>query len=234
MQMTLEAAAEKHGQVVDYRKLGKRLLISDQAVKRRIKDLETEGIIRLLPPFRQIDGKKIIKRAKLYIRNPESLKSLIPERAEKNQETQGSAIEKIIERESLRYPFSRFYHYSKYSGLSVDLVVERGDYCFGLLCNLSDSFRMCNQKPLRSAIKDGVIQRGIVLHSYYQAFFVSRYILAVPLAVFLAAYEDWTKENSNNYDLQFLMRWVNIAQCTYELPMIFRQCALTSSSRKEA
>lgn len=149
MQRTLEAVAEQHGQIVDYRKLGRRLRISEQAAKRRVKILEKEGIIRLLPPLRRIDGKRIIRRAKLYIRIPQRLKSLIPGTAEKHQDAKGLVIEKIIERESIRYPFSRFYHYSKYSGLSVNLVVERGDYCFGILFNLSDSFRMCNDRPLR-------------------------------------------------------------------------------------
>jgi len=165
LQATLEAIAEQHGHVVDYKSLGQRLHISNQAAKRRVLALKAEGLVLLLPALGKIVGKKRVKRPKLYLRNIGRLSSLIPQSVAEYKKIQGSLIEEIIKQERLRYPSSRFFHYSKYSGLTVDLIVERAEYIFGIQFNLPDSNYMRSHRPICSAVMEGVAKRGFVLHS---------------------------------------------------------------------
>ncbi len=85
LQTTLKATAEQHGQIVDYTKLGQRMLISSVAAKQRVKRLEAEDLVLLLPALGKIAGKKRVRRPRLYLRN---------------KKMQGSHIEEIIKQES--------------------------------------------------------------------------------------------------------------------------------------
>ena len=211
LQATLEAIAEQHGHVVDYKSLGQRLHISNQAAKRRVLALKAEGLVLLLPALGKIVGKKRVKRPKLYLRNIGRLSSLIPQSVAEYKKIQGSLIEEIIKQERLRYPSSRFFHYSKYSGLTVDLIVERAEYIFGIQFNLPDSHYMRSHRPICSAVMEGVAKRGFVLHSSYCAFFAGWDVVALPYPVFLSTYEQWTEEKKRNQDMRIFMRWINIA-----------------------
>ena len=170
LQTTLKATAEQHGQIVDYTKLGQRMLISSVAAKQRVKRLEAEGLVLLLPALGKIAGKKRVRRPRLYLRNIEGLSD--------NKKIQGSHIEEIIKQEKLRHPSSRFFHYSKYTGLTVDLIVERAEYRFGIQLNLPDSNYMRSHRPICSTVMEGVAKRGFVLHSSCRAFFAGRDVIA--------------------------------------------------------
>lgn len=204
LQATLEAIAEQHGHVVDYKMLGQRLLISNHAARRRVQAFEEEGLVLLLPALGKIAGKKRVRRPRLYLRNIEGLSDA--------KKIQGSYIEEIIKQEKLRHPSSRFFHYSKYSGLTVDLIVERAEYRFGIQLNLPDSNFMSSHRPICSTVMEGVAKRGFVLHSPYRAFFAGRNVIALPFPIFLSRYEQLTEEKKRIQDMRIFMRWINVAQ----------------------
>jgi len=216
LQAILKAIAEQHGHTVDYQRLGQRLSISNQAAERRVHALEAEGLVFLLPALGKIVGKKRVKRPKIYLRNIEKLSSIIPRSVSENKKIQGSLVEEIIRQERLLYPSSRFFHYSKYSGLTVDLIVdriiERADYRFGIQFNLPHSSHMRSHRPICSAVMEGVAKRGFVLHPPYRAFFAGRNVIALPFPIFLSIYEQVTEEKKRMQDMRIFMRWINIAQ----------------------
>jgi len=188
LRTTLKATEEQHGQIVNYTKLGRKLLISAVAAKQRVKCLEEEGLVLLLPALTKSTNKKRVTSARLYL--------------------QGSPIEEIINQEELRHPSSRFFHYTKYSGLTVDLIVERAEYRFGIQINLPDSNYMRSHRPICSAVMEGVVKRGFVLHSYYRAFFSRRDVVAFPFLIFLSLYEELTEEKKSIQDMRIFMRWI--------------------------
>ena len=197
LEKTLEAVAQQHGGLLDFGKLGQCMGISGTAAKQRIAGLEAAGLVRLLPAPCRAGEKKNVRKPRLFLKQCREIRATL--------------IEEIMARERLVHPSSRFFHYTKYSGLSVDLIVERADYRIGIQFNVPPRYSFGRYRSLRFAVRKRVIERGFVLHYTYSAFFTGRGTMAVPLLPFLSAYEHWTDGAKRIRDLRILMCWINAA-----------------------
>jgi hypothetical protein len=206
---TLMAVAAQCGMPVNYQKLANDLCITAAAAKLRIRKLTGMDMIALLPAYQRGDNSNRAKGDAVCLKHVDGLICRYPQLKAKLPKPCALSIPRIIERESRRFPGSRFSHHRSYSGSGVDLIVQRGEYHFGITILPLTSFTRRNVGILRSAVVQGFLQRGFVLYPSYRAFFIGRNILAVPTPVFLATYDYWTNAESDNADFRLLSRWVN-------------------------
>jgi len=206
---TLMAVASQCGGPVNHRKIAQKLSIAGSAVELRIRKLADMDLIVLLPALRDETNTNRVKADKVYLKHPDALLCRFPQLKEKLEDPRALPVARIHEKESRQYPQSRFYHYASYSGSSVDLVVQRGAYRFGITILDRMWFTKRNVGILRSTVKEGTLRRGFVLYPTYRAYFVGRDILAVPTPIFLATYDYWTDPANTNTDFRLMTGWIN-------------------------
>ncbi len=203
IQRTLRAIATQHGEPVNYAALGRNLGLSDRAARCRIQDLVAQGLVLLLPAYTNGVEKKRRKLPRIYLRRANPVVALL---APSVKETE---IEALFQLEKRHHRDARLFHYSTYPGLGVELVVERARYRFGILCVQSEYFRRSRVKWLPRARREGIIQRGFVLHPGQRGFYAGRDVIAFPRKIFVNIYDEITHEGITNTELHLYLRWIN-------------------------
>jgi len=196
----IEAIRPLQGQPLRGTALARRLGVSCCRLWTVIELLESRGILYTLPawcppPLRP--GKRVARSPVVYLRErqarePEerllSYESCSPE-AEVS--FRGRMIDQIIRHERARSPASRFGHYSTPAMSRAALIVATPMITVGFQFPLHPCPSRRRWTGLCRSIREGWVDRGLVVYPGRWVFFAARWVVAVPAAGFLAGYRGW-------------------------------------------
>ena len=126
----------------------------------------------MLSPYFPNVKKRIVKSAKVYIRDSGVLHYLLGissersllESPKRGSSWEGFMIEQIISRETLQRAGSLFHFYRTHAGAEIDLIIDRGSERIGYEFKCSVAIGKRDWANLRSGVDEGVIHRGVVVH----------------------------------------------------------------------
>jgi uncharacterized protein len=207
-QLTLSAAevgrlmrmlAHSHGGLLNYSSLGRSLGYSYHTVQNVVDLLEGYFLVRRLPPYHANVGKRLVKSPKLYVRDSGVLHYLLGIRdmdalvtsPARGNSFEGFMIEQIVTLENLHHAGSGFYFYRTHAGAEIDLLIDRGQSRIGFELKAAASTEPRDWQHLAAGVKDGLIDRGVVVYGGRRAFDVSATIRVVPAADALTGGAKW-------------------------------------------
>lgn len=164
--------AHQHGGLFNASDLGRSLGVSYHTIRSYLDLMEGHFLVRRLPPYFPNIKKRIVKSAKIYIRDSgvlhyllgiSSARSLL-ESPKRGNSWEGFIIEQIISREMLQEAGSLFYFYRTHAGAEIDLIIERGSERIGYEFKCSVSIGKRDWANLRAGIDEGVIHKGILVY----------------------------------------------------------------------
>ena len=143
--------AHCQGGLLNLSQLGQSLGVSYHTVDRYVNVLEQTFLVRRLLPYHRNVGKRLVKAAKVYLRDTGLLHHLLnlSTLAElENHPVRGASwetfvSEDVIRREKLASPQSQFFFWRTASGAEIDLVIERGPQRFGFESRRAAARKWC-------------------------------------------------------------------------------------------
>jgi len=164
--------AHQHGGLFNASDLGRSLGVSYHTIRSYLDLMEGHFLVRRLPPYFPNIKKRIVKSAKIYIRDSGVLHYLLGisgarsllESPKRGNSWEGFMIEQIISREMLQGAGSLFYFYRTHAGAEIDLIIERGSERIGYEFKCSVSIGKRDWANLRAGIDEGVIHKGFLVY----------------------------------------------------------------------
>jgi len=180
--------AHQHGGLFNASDLGRSLGVSYHTIRHYLDLMEGHFLVRRLPPYFTNIKKRIVKSAKIYIRDSGVLHYLLGissersllESPKRGSSWEGFMIEQIISRELLQEAGSLFYFYRTHAGAEIDLIVDRGSKRIGYEFKCSVSTGKRDWANLQAGIDEGVIHKGFVVYMGERNFPVAEQIIVVP------------------------------------------------------
>jgi predicted AAA+ superfamily ATPase len=164
--------AHQHGGLFNASELGRSLGVSYHTIRSYLDLMEGHFLVRRLPPYFPNIKKRIVKSAKVYIRDSGVLHYLLGissersllESPKRGNSWEGFMIEQIIAREMLQRAGSLFYFYRTHAGAEINLIIDRGTERIGyeFKCSVSASKR--DWANLQAGIDEEVIHKGFVVY----------------------------------------------------------------------
>jgi predicted AAA+ superfamily ATPase len=119
--------AHYHGQILNYSELGRSFGISDMTVRKYVDILEGTFMLRTLQPWYENIGKRVVKKPKIYIRDPGIIHSLMSIETldqllsfnKLGASWEGFALEYVCK--SINKKDEDFYFWATHSGSEIDL-----------------------------------------------------------------------------------------------------------------
>ncbi len=182
-----------HGGVLNASELGRSLGISYHTVNDYLDILEGHYLIRRLSPYHANIGKRIVKSAKIYIRDTGLLHHLLGvstertllESPKRGSSWEGLMIEQIIALEQLQKAGSQFFFFRTYAGAEIDLIVDRGHERTGYEFKCSFSADRKDWASLVRGVGDGIIHEGFLVYLGERSYPVSEKVEVVGAERFL-------------------------------------------------
>ena len=164
--------AHQHGGIFNASDLGRSLGVSYHTIRHYLDLMEGHFLVRRLPPFFANIKKRIVKSAKIYIRDAGVLHYLLGissersllESPKRGSSWEGFMIEQIISQEMLENAGSLFYFYRTHAGAEIDLIIDRGVERIGYEFKCSVSMGKRDWASLQAGIDEGVIHKGFVVY----------------------------------------------------------------------
>ncbi|RLC31134.1 hypothetical protein DRH13_03440 [Candidatus Woesebacteria bacterium] len=180
--------AHQHGGLFNASDLGRSLGVSYHTIRHYLDLMEGHFLVRRLPPYFTNIKKRIVKSAKIYIRDSGVLHYLLGissersllESPKRGSSWEGFMIEQIISQEMLQRAGSLFYFYRTHAGAEIDLIVDRGSKRIGYEFKCSVSTGKRDWANLQAGIDEGVIHKGFVVYMGERNFPVAEQIIVVP------------------------------------------------------
>jgi predicted AAA+ superfamily ATPase len=177
--------AHYHAQILNFSELGRALGISDMTVRRWLDVLEGTFMVRLLPPWHENLGKRLVKSPKLYLTDSGLLHSLLGvgtaddlERHPKvGASWEGFALA-CVER-ALGVRRGESYFWATHAGAELDLLVVRGRQRLGFEFKRNTAPSVT--KSMHVALEDLRLDRLDVVHAGRDTFPMAERIRAVAL-----------------------------------------------------
>jgi uncharacterized protein len=179
--------AHSHGGPLNCSELGRSLGESSPTVKRHIEILAGVFMVRLLEPWHENLGKRLVKQPKIYVRDSGLLHTLLG--VENSDELhghpkcgaswEGYCIEQLIQQHSDATP----YFWATQSGAELDLLLIKRGKRLGYEIKYSET--PTTTKSMHVAIEDLQLDKLTVIHPGSARFPMSEKIEAVPLASIL-------------------------------------------------
>lgn len=174
--------AHYHGQLLNYQELARSFSVSDGTVRHYLEILEGTFMLRLLPPWFENQGKRLVKAPKLYLRDSGIFHALQGIAAWEDLEAnpklgaswEGFVLEAAIRRLGIKEP----YFYRTHAGAELDLVWERGGKRFGLEIKYADAPRLT--PSMRNAVDDLGLRSLLVVYPGAERYALAPAINAVP------------------------------------------------------
>lgn len=191
--------AHSHGGLLNYSSLGRSLGYSYHTVQNVLDLLEGYFLVRRLQPYHVNVRKRLVKAPKIYIRDSGVLHYLLGVRnmealvtsPVRGNSFEGFMIEQIVGLENLHHPGSGFYFYRTHAGAEIDLLIDRGQSRIGFEFKAAAATDARDWQHLEAGVKDGVIDRGLVVYGGQRAFAISNAIRVVPAADVLTQAAKW-------------------------------------------
>lgn len=164
--------ANQHGGLLNASDLGRSLGVSYHTIGSYLDLMEGHFIVRRLSPYFPNIKKRIVKSAKIYIRDSGVLHSLLGiskersllESPKRGSSWEGFMIEQVISLEKLRRVGSLFYFYRTHAGAEIDLIIDRGSERVGYEFKCAVSAGKRDWANLQAGIDEGVIHKGFVAY----------------------------------------------------------------------
>ena len=191
--------AHSHGGVINYSSLGRSLTYSYHTVQNALDLLEGYFLVRRLAPYHANVGKRLVKSPKAYIRDSgvlhyllgiRDLDGLVTSPARGNS-FEGFMIEQLVTIEKQHHPGSGFFFYRTHTGVEIDLLIDRGQTRIGFELKAGVAVEQRDWAHLQAGIDDGVIERGVLVHTGNHDFMASKKIRVAPAANLLAGAATW-------------------------------------------
>lgn len=147
-----------HGQVLNYSELARSFGISDMSVRHYLEILEGTFMVRLLHPWHENLGKRLVKAPKLYVRDSGIFHALqdIPDfdslssNPKLGASWEGFVVEELIGMSEMRH--DNFSFYRTHSGSETDLVWTKNGRRYGAEIKYADAPRIT--PSMRHSIED--------------------------------------------------------------------------------
>ena len=177
-------AAHHHGQYLNASEFGRSLGETHKTVLRHLEMLAAAFMIRLLPPWFENLGKRLVRRPKLYVRDSGLLHALLgipDESALLGHPTlggswEGFAMEEII----ARLPHDECYFWATQSGAELDLLTTIGGRRVGFEYKVGDAPKLT--RSMAVARHDLDLHRLFVVAPVAKPYTLAAGIDVVPLA----------------------------------------------------
>ena len=164
--------AHQHGGLFNASDLGRSLGVSYHTIQNYLDLIEGHFIVRCLSPYFPNIKKRIVKSAKIYIRDSGILHYLLGissersllESPKRGSSWEGFMIEQLISLELLQNAGSLFYFYRTHAGAEIDLIIDRGSERIGFEFKCSVSIGKRDWANLKAGIDEGVIHKGFVVY----------------------------------------------------------------------
>jgi predicted AAA+ superfamily ATPase len=175
-----------HGQILNYSELGKSFGISDMTARKYCDILEGAFMIRTLLPWHSNTKKRLVKRPKLFLRDPGLLHSLITiettnqllSHPKLGASWEGFALEtvsRILGKED-----SSLYFWATHAAAELDLFWQQGGRSWGIEFKYLDAPRLT--KSMAIAINDLDLSMLWVVYPGNQSYQLADKIKVIPLA----------------------------------------------------
>jgi predicted AAA+ superfamily ATPase len=175
-----------HGQILNYSELGKSFGISDMTTRKYCDILEGAFMIRTLLPWHSNTKKRLVKRPKLFLRDPGLLHSLITiettnqllSHPKLGASWEGFALEtvsRILGKED-----SSLYFWATHAAAELDLFWQQGGRSWGIEFKYLDAPRLT--KSMAIAINDLDLSMLWVVYPGNQSYQLADKIKVIPLA----------------------------------------------------
>ncbi len=179
--------AHQHGGLFNASDLGRSLGVSYHTIQKYLDLIEGHFIVRRLSPYFPNIKKRIVKSAKIYIRDSGLLHYLLGissersllESPKRGSSWEGFMIEQLISLEMLQNAGSLFYFYRTHAGAEIDLIIDRGSERIGFEFKCSVSIGKRDWGNLQAGIDEGVIHKGFVVYMGERNFPVAEEISVV-------------------------------------------------------
>ena len=187
----LSMLAHLHGQRWNGSDIAASLQFARPTVQRYLDLLTGAYVVRQLPPWHENAGKRIVKSAKVYLRDSGLLHELLGVNSLDTLEAhpklgaswEGFAIEQILAHNDER----NAYHWRTHGGAELDLMLVMGGRRLG--CEFKYSSSPSSTRSMQIALTDLRLDHLYVVCPITAAFPISERITALPLA---EAARDWT------------------------------------------
>ncbi len=177
-------AAHYHGQLWNSSEIGRSLGMSDKTMLHHLQVLEQTFMVRLLPPWHENLGKRLVKAPKFYLRDSglfHALLGLRDKQAIMRHPKLGASWEGFALEEVLKICGSRnAYFWATHGGAELDLLVNDGNTRLGFEFKFSPAPAVT--KSMHVAMRDLKLQRLAVVYPGEKKFPLTEKIDAVPLA----------------------------------------------------
>lgn len=178
-----QMAAHYHGQALNASEIGRSLGESYKTVQRHLELLEGAFMIRLLRPWFENMGKRLIRSPKLYIRDSGLLHGLLGiERHDLllghpklGASWEGFALEQIL----MKFPKTDAWYWGTQGGAELDLLLMRGGKRWGFEFKCTDA--PSSSKSMHSAIESLGLEHLWVIYPGERGYPLSDRISVMPL-----------------------------------------------------
>lgn len=177
--------AHYHGQILNFSELSRSFGVSDMTIRRYIEILEGTFMVRLLQPWYENLGKRLVKSPKLYFRDTGILHSLLTIGDESQllshpklgASWEGFCIENVIR--LLVKKTGYFYFYSTHSGGEIDLLWDSGGKKYGLEVKFTDTPRI--SRSLTTSINDLGLTKAWIIYPGNETIDLSDIVTVLPV-----------------------------------------------------
>ncbi len=179
-----QMVAHYHGQVWNAADFGRAMGVKEDTARRYLDILSGAFVVRVLPPWFENLGKRLVKSPKIYIRDSGILHLMLGLQ-EKMQifshprlgfSWEGFAIEQVI---TLIGSGRESYFFKTHAGAELDLLLLKGGKRYGFEFKYADLPRL--EKSMRIVFKDLKLEKLIVIYPGKERFPLASGIEVVPL-----------------------------------------------------
>jgi len=175
--------AHYHGQILNYQELSRSFGVSDATIRRYLEILEGTFMIRIVKPWFENSGKRLVKAPKLYIRDSGIFHTLLKIGDRPSLEShpklgaswEGFVIEQAIREFGIEEPW----FYRTHGGAELDLFWEQGGLRYGIEAKYADAPRLT--PSMKSVMVDLSLHRLTVVYPGNTAYDLAPNIRVVPL-----------------------------------------------------
>lgn len=188
--------AHVHGQLLNYRELGRSFGISDMTVRKYMEILESTFMLHILQPWHVNLGKRLVKQPKIYLRDSGILHSLLSledfdqlhSHPKFGASWEGFALE--ITCRSIDKPANALFFWRTHNGAELDLFWQAQGKNWGIEFKYSDAPSL--SKSMNIATQDLDLSHLWVVYPGKEAYSLSNKVSVLPLAS-VSAQWDYTR-----------------------------------------
>jgi predicted AAA+ superfamily ATPase len=178
-----QMAAHYHGQSLNASEMGRSLGESYKTIQRHLEMLEGAFMIRLLRPWFENLGKRLVRSPKLYVRDSGLLHALLGiERYDAllghpklGASWEGFALEQVL----IRFPGADAWYWATQGGAELDLMLMRGGKRWGFEFKCTDA--PSSSKSMHSAIESLGLEHLWVIYPGEREYPLTEHITVLPL-----------------------------------------------------